>query len=261
MKIKSLFVERPHHPVSQKAVIVSMSVTFLLVGLIFYYSFLTLQYKFHWDSIWQYRVKFVDGWLTTIWLSFFSLILSLILGLFFAIAQRSHILPLRYLARVYIELIRGTPLMVQILIFFYVIANAVHVENRYLVGILTLSIFAGAYTTEIIRGGLESIAESQLETARMLGFTTFQTYQFIIIPQVIRRILPGLAGQFVSLIKDSSLLSIISISEFALNAQEVNSYTYSTLECYLPLAIGYLILTLPISVLSRYLEKRTWYAN
>ncbi|HPM03318.1 MAG TPA: ABC transporter permease subunit, partial [Candidatus Cloacimonadota bacterium] len=99
------------------------------------------------------------------------------------------------------------------------------------------------------------------ESAKAIGLSHYQTYRFIVIPQVIKRVLPALAGQFVSLIKDSSLLSIIAISEFTLNAQEVNSYTYSTLESYIPLAFGYFILTFPISLVSAYLEKKTNYAS
>jgi polar amino acid transport system permease protein len=195
----------------------------------------------------------------TIMISCFALILSLFIGLFFAIGQQSRLLPFRIISKTYIELIRGTPLLVQILIFFYVIGNAFHVNDRYVAGILILSFFSGAYVSEVIRAGIESIGKSQLETAKSLGFNKTDTYRFIIFPQVLKRILPPLAGQFVSLVKDSSLLSIISVSEFTLNAQEVNSYTYSTLESYIPLAIGYFILTFPISMITRHLEKKFHY--
>jgi len=195
----------------------------------------------------------------TIIISLFSLVLSLFIGFFFAVGQQSRFLPYRMISKVYIEIIRGTPLLVQILIFFYVIGSAFHLNNRYVAGILILSFFAGAYVSEIIRAGIESIGKTQLETAKSLGFTKRDTYRYIIIPQVLKRIMPPLAGQFVSLVKDSSLLSIISVSEFTLNAQEVNSYTYSTLESYIPLAIGYFILTFPISMLTRYLERKFHY--
>jgi len=155
--------------------------------------------------------------------------------------------------------VRGTPLLVQILIFFYVVADAFGVKDRYLVGVLTLSFFSGAYLSEIIRAGIESVGKSQIESAKAIGLTRSQTFRFVIFPQALRQTLPPLAGQFVSLIKDSSLLSIISISELTLNAQEVNSYTFSTLESYLPLAAGYLILTLPISLWTRYLERKHAY--
>ena len=100
------------------------------------------------------------------------------------------------------------------------------------------------------------MGKSQLESARAIGLTRAQTYRYVIFPQALRQTLPPLAGQFVSLVKDSSLLSIISISEFTWNAENVNAMTYSTLESYLPLAAGYLILTLPISLWTRRLEKR-----
>jgi polar amino acid transport system permease protein len=153
-------------------------------------------------------------------------------------------------------LVRGTPLLVQILIFFYVVADAFHVVNRYAVGVLVLSFFSGAYISEVIRAGIESISRGQLESAKAIGLTRTQTYRYVIFPQALRLTLPPLVGQFVSLIKDSSLLSIIAVNEFTQSARDVNSVTYSTLECYVPLAIGYLLLTLPISLWTRALERK-----
>jgi polar amino acid transport system permease protein len=244
-------------PVSTR--IFNFAIAFLFVALIFYFSFHQVRYHWNWESIYKYRQKFIQGWLTTILISLASLGLSTCIGLIFALGQRSHFLPFRYFSKLYIEVIRGTPLLVQILIFFYVVANAFGVNNRYLVGVLILSVFSGAYISEVIRAGIESVGKSQLESAKAVGFTRLQTYRYVVFPQALRQTLPPLAGQFVSLIKDSSLLSIISISEFTLNAQEVNSYTYSTLESYIPLAVSYLILTLPISLWTRYLEKRHKY--
>jgi polar amino acid transport system permease protein len=192
----------------------------------------------------------------TIIISAGALFLSLLIGLFFAYGQSSRIILLRFFSRFYIEVIRGTPLLVQILIFFYVFANNLGFDNRYVVGTVILALFAGAYVTEMIRSGLQSIDIEQYESAKSLGFTPFQTYRYIIFPQAYKRIIPPLTGQFASIIKDSSLLSIISISEFTMNAQEVNAYTYSTLESYIPLAIGYLMLTYPISLMANRLEKR-----
>lgn len=234
-------------------------IAFLLVALIFFFSFHQVNYHWNWSSIYKYRQKFFQGWVTTILISLASLGLSTCIGFIFALGQRTRFLPFRYFSKLYIEIVRGTPLLVQILIFFYVVANAFRVENRYLVGILTLSFFSGAYISEVIRAGIESVGKSQIESARAIGLTRAQTYRYVIVPQAIRQSLPPLAGQFVSLIKDSSLLSIISISEFTLNAQEVNSYTFSTLESYIPLAVGYLVLTLPISIWTRHLEQKHRY--
>jgi polar amino acid transport system permease protein len=136
------------------------------------------------------------------------------------------------------------------------VADGIGLQDRFVAGVLILSLFGGAYLAEIIRSGIEAIPASQLESARAIGFTPWQTYRYVIIPQALRQILPPLAGQFASLIKDSSLLSIIAIGEFTLAAQQVNSATYRTLESYLPLALGYLVLTLPISLFSKSLEQR-----
>ena len=247
--------------VSTPARIVAMVTVFLLVAFVFTFAFSRLQYGWQWGAVYAYHRKFVQGWLTTLMISAAALVLSLFIGLFFALAQRCRLLPLRYLGKFYVEIIRGTPLLVQILVFFYVVADAFGIGNRYAVGVLTLSLFAGAYICEIIRAGIESIGESQLESARAIGLTRVQVYRHVVFPQVVRRILPPLTGQFASLIKDSSLLSIIAVSELTLNAQEVNSYTFSTMESYLPLAFGYLLLTLPISLFSRYLEQRYHYAT
>jgi polar amino acid transport system permease protein len=240
---------------------VSWGLVALLTTALFSFAFSQLHYGWNWEAIWQYRQKFVQGWLMTLALSAASLLLSLIIGLLAALARRSAFLPVRYSAVLYVEIVRGTPLLVQILILFYVVANAFGMENRYLVGVLALSLFAGAYLAEMIRSGIESIRGSQLESARAIGLTRGQTYRYVIFPQLVRQLVPPLTGQFASIIKDSSLLSIIAVSEFTLNAQEVNAFTYSTLESYLPLALGYLLLTLPISLLSRVLERRFHFAT
>jgi len=208
-----------------------------------------------WEAVWKFREVFWNGWLLTLLISILSLALSMLIGIGVALSRRSRILPLRSAALLYVELMRGTPLLAQILFLFYVVAGGIGLQDRLIAGILILSLFCAAYLSEIIRAGIESVSASQLESARAIGLTSFQTYRFVIAPLALRRILPPLAGQFASLIKDSSLLSIIGIGEFTLAAQQVNSATYRTLESYLPLAVGYLMLTLPVSLLSKVLEK------
>lgn len=216
---------------------------------------------YDWKAVYSYRTVFLKGWMTTCVISLASLILSFFLGTLAALMRRSRILIVRYLANFYVETIRGTPLLVQLLLFFYVIASALHIENRFLIGIVTLSLFSGAYIAEIVRSGIDSIRRSQIDSAKSIGMTYAQTYRYVIFPLVFRQILPPLAGQFASIIKDSSLLSIIGISELTYSAQQISSATYSTLESYFPLAIGYLVLTLPISLLSKSLEKHFRYES
>jgi len=224
--------------------------------MLFLYVFAQTAYEFDWSGVWEYRWKFVIGFENTLIISICSLVLSLLVGLFFAFAQSSPFLPLKIFSRVYIELIRGTPLLVQILLFFYVFADAFGFEDRFLSGIFIMAIFSGAYMSEIIRAGIDSVQKEQHEAALSLNFSTFQKYRFIIFPQAIKVMLPSLVGQFANLIKDSSLLSIIAVSEFTMNAQEVNAYTYSTLESYIPLAVGYMLLTFPLSLYSKRVENR-----
>lgn len=216
-------------------------------------------YRWNWSSVWAYRALFLKGWLVTVVISAISLLASCLVGTVMALLRRCPVLPLQYLARIYVEVIRGTPLLVQLLIFYYAISPAFGLENRYVAGVLTLSVFSGAYISEVIRAGIESVGKSQLESARAIGLSAAQTYRYVVFPQAIRQILPPLAGQFASLIKDSSLLSVIGIGEFTLNAQDVSSYTYSNFESYLPLAFGYLLLTLPISLWTQSLERRVRY--
>ena len=224
-------------------------------------AFARVEYVWNWPAVWAYREKFLQGWLTTIAMSLASLVVSGLIGLLASLCLQSKRPLVEAVGRVYVELIRGTPLLVQLLIGFYVIANAVGLENRYVVGVLVLSLFSGAYMAEIFRGGLAAIPTTQRDAARAIGLTPWQSLRFVILPQAIRLVLPPVAGQLVSLIKDSSLLSVIAISEFTLSAQEVNAFTYSTLECYLPLAAGYLLLTLPLSALARWLERRFHYES
>jgi polar amino acid transport system permease protein len=241
------------------AIGLNITLIFLAISLACYAVFSFQVYD--WKAVYAYRSVFFTGWMTTCQISLCSLMLSLILGTLTALLRRSNILILRYLGNLYVEIIRGTPLLVQLLLFFYVIASFFHVENRFLVGILTLSLFSGAYIAEIVRSGIDSIRVSHLDSAKAIGMTKSQTYQFVIFPLAFRQCLPPLTGQFASIIKDSSLLSIIGISELTYSAQQISSATYSTLESYFPLALGYLILTLPISQCSKYIEKKFKYES
>ncbi len=212
-----------------------------------------------WESVAPYWPLFWKGWLLSLGLSVGALVLSVLIGLAAALAQRSRVIVLRYLARIYVELVRGTPLLVQILIWWYVVFASMQNGFRVGIGMLALAFFSGAYLSEIFRAGIEGIGKSQRESARAIGLTTTQTYRYVIFPQALRQVLPPLAGQFASLIKDSSLLSIIGITEMTQTAQNVNAITYSSLEAFLPLAAGYLILTLPISLWTRSLEGKVRY--
>lgn len=243
-------------PISRLHHALSLAGAVLLIGFIVYLALWRLTSREGWSGVWEYRELFWSGMRGTLKLASAALVVSTLFGLALALGRRSRWLPLRALCTVHVEIIRGTPLLAQILILYYGVFHLVKLEDRWISSVLILSNFAGAYISEILRAGIEGVGKSQLESARAIGLTNAQTYRYVIFPQALRQVLPPLAGQFASLIKDSSLLSIISLEELTLNTQQVASFTYGSLESYAPLAAGYLALTLPISLWSRWLEQR-----
>lgn len=260
--LKTLFFKPKTESETTAVKWVNIVLVTVIVLQVFHFAFSRLDYPYNWTEIIEkYRYKFIFGFTMTLLISIFSLIASLIIGGLLVLGQRGSFLPTYYFTKGFTEVIRGTPLIVQIYLFYYVIGTAFGIENRYIMGVLIMGIFSGAYVSEIIRAGIESVNKIQIETAKSLAFTRVQTYRYIILPQVIKRVMPPLAGQFASLIKDSSLLSIIAVNEFTKNVQEVDSLTFSPIENYCILAVGYLIMTYPISHLSKYLERRFSYGN
>lgn len=209
----------------------------------------------------QYQQRIWDGFVLTVALSLASLIVSLLLGAAVAVGQGSRILPIRYLCDVYVKIIRGTPLLVQIYLFFYIIGTAWGVNDRFLAGVVILSIFEGAYIAEIIRGSLLSMDKSQFDAAKAVGFTKAQTLRYVVLPQMTARTLPALTGQFASVIKDSSLLSVIAVIELTQTMQEISATNFNLFGCFFLLGVLYLVLTLPLSFVSKAFEKRLDYAH
>jgi len=166
-------------------------------------------YEMNFTTLWQFRHRLWQGFVMTLVIAVASLCLSVLIGAIAAFAQKAKVAVVSDLARIYVQVIRGTPLLVQIYFFFYIIATSWGIDNRYLAGILILSLFEGAYIAEIIRGGLESIDSQQFEIAKAIGLTSAQTTRLVTFPLLMARILPALAGQFASIIKDSSLLSAL----------------------------------------------------
>jgi polar amino acid transport system permease protein len=230
----------------------------LFIGLV-WICLVTLH--FDWASVWNYRLMLFKGWLMTLGVTGAALVLSTIGGFVLALGQRSFVLPLRYFAKVLVEIVRCTPLLVLILLIWYGFGGVLQIGNQYrfIAGILILTLFESAYISEIMRAGIESVGKTQIESARAIGLTRAQTYRYVIIPQAVRQVMPPLVGQLVSLIKDSSLLSVIAISEFTQSAQQASSINYDNLETYIALAAGYLVLTVPIALWSRWLERRFKY--
>ncbi|MFZ1325779.1 MAG: amino acid ABC transporter permease [Candidatus Contendobacter sp.] len=195
------------------------------------------------------------GLWVTIWISFLSGFFGLLIGLVTGLCRLSPNPTLRGLAVLYIELIRGTPLLVQIFIFYFFIGTVLNLD-RIVAGVGALALFVGAYTAEIIRAGIQSIAKGQSEAARSLGMTSTETMLHIVLPQALKRVLPPLAGQFISLIKDSSLVSVIAITDLTKSGREIITSSFATFEIWFTVALLYLAVTSLLSQLLFWLERR-----
>jgi len=208
----------------------------------------------------------LDGLIMTIEISIVSIFFGIALGLFTGLARISTNPALKWTAITYIEIIRGSPLLVQIMIWYFVIGTLI---NNLLInydmpmipelwfGVASLAIFAGAYVAEIVRAGIQSINKGQMEAARSLGMTKAKAMRKIILPQAFKRILPPLAGQFISLIKDSSLLGVIAIRELTKATREAVTTSLTPYELWFLCGIMYLVITFSLSMFVQYLEKRT----
>jgi polar amino acid transport system permease protein len=221
-----------------------------------YLLFAGIQYPWNWRVPWEYRWLFFMGFYYTLAASIGSISLGFCLGVIGGLGRISKNVLVKELATLYVEFFRGTPLLVQIYVFYFCIAAAIHFDNALIIGIVTLAFFSGAYISEMVRAGIESIEKGQVEAAKSIGLSHRQTMRLIVFPQALKRIIPPVTGQFVSLIKDSSLLSVISVRELTKASEVINATTYKTFEAYLPLAGLYLLLTYPLSYLTRRLEQK-----
>lgn len=193
-------------------------------------------------------------WLT-LKLSLLALVFSLPLGLLAGLGRVSQNPVARDLATVYVELIRGTPLLVQIFIFYFFIGSVLSL-SAFAAGVAALAVFTGAYVAEIIRAGIESVPRGQMEAARSLGMGYVGAMRYVILPQAFKKTLPSLAGQFINLIKDSSLVSVMALTDLTKAGREVVSSTFSPFEVWFTVAAMYLLLTGALSLLVRRLELR-----
>lgn len=193
----------------------------------------------------------------TIEISALSVGLGMFFGVVISLIRLSGIRPLRILGNVYVDFIRGTPLLVQIfLVYFALPALINHRVDAFFAAIAACSINSGAYVAEIFRGGIESIDKGQMEAGRSLGMTWWQTMRFIILPQAFKRIIPPLGNEFIAMLKDSSLVSVIGFEELTRRGQLIIARTYASFEIWLSVAFIYLIMTFAVARLVGVLERR-----
>ncbi len=193
----------------------------------------------------------------TIKITAMSVAVGVIIGLFVGIARICRIKPLEWLAAVYVDFFRGTPLLVQIFLVYFALPVITGQRiDPYVAAIGACGINSGAYVAEIFRAGIQSIDNGQMEAGRSLGMTWTQTMRYIIVPQAFKRVIPPLGNEFIALLKDSSLVSVIGFEELTRRGQLIIAKTYGSLEIWISVAIVYLVMTLTISHIVAYLEKR-----
>ncbi len=224
-----------------------------------------LGYNWHWNRVWGY-IFFIEngkfypgpllkGLIVTLKVSAWSFVLAVLFGLVTAFLRLSGSFVSRVVARSYVELIRNTPLLVQIFFLYFVLAPVFDLE-RFQAAVFALSLFEGAYISEIFRAGITSIHKGQWEAAYSLGLDRFITYRFVILPQAVRRILPLLTSQAVSLIKDSALISTIAVYDITMEGRTIIAETFMTFEIWFTVAAFYLAITITISFIVKIMEDR-----
>ncbi|WP_371369890.1 amino acid ABC transporter permease [Sporomusa rhizae] len=193
----------------------------------------------------------------TVQITALSVGFGLLIGMFVGISRLSLVWPVKALAAVYVDFIRGTPLLVQIFLIYFALPLVVGQRiDPFIAAITACSINSGAYVAEIFRAGIQSIDKGQMEAGRSLGMTWAQTMRYIILPQAFKRIIPPLGNEFIAMLKDSSLVSVIGFEELTRRGQLIIARTYGSFEIWLTVAFIYLVMTFTISRLVDYLERR-----
>lgn len=224
-----------------------------------------LQYSWQWFRVPRYLIEtgegglrlgtLLRGLLVTLQISGLGLVLAALFGLVTALFRLSRSITANLVAQVYLEAVRNTPLLIQLFLIYFVAAPVVGL-SPFWSAVLALSLFEGAYASEIIRGAVLSIPDHQWESCYCLGLSSPDTYRFVVLPQSVRKILPALTGQAVSLVKDSALVSTIAISDLTMNGSATVSDTFLTFEIWFTVAAIYLVLNGALSLLSHLIERR-----
>ena len=193
----------------------------------------------------------------TIQITVLSTAIGFVIGLIVGVARISHVRLLRMLAEVYVEFFRGTPLLVQIFLFYFALPVSTGQRiDPFIAAISACGINSGAYVAEIFRAGIQSVDDGQMEAGRSLGMTWLQTMRYIIVPQAFKRVIPPLGNEFIAMLKDSSLVSVIGFEELTRRGQLIIAKTYGSFEIWMSVAVIYLVMTLTISRFVAYLERR-----
>ena len=237
-----------------KEIAVRVALTVALVGA-FVGALAASGYPWDFQRVWEYRGLYWDGLGMTLSATAVAFAVGLVAGVLVALARISRPLPIRHLGDLYVELIRGTPFLVQLLVAYFCVAPLLGLASKFWTGTIALGGFAGAYIGEIFRAGVESIDRGQVEAARSLGLSRGRTLRHIVFPQAIKRMIPPLTGELIALTKESSLLYAIALHELTFAAKQISARTTRGFEAYLVVAAMYLSITIPLSLLARRLER------
>lgn len=221
-----------------------------------------LQEGFVMEQYIEFSSVILQGWWTTIYISLSSIVLALFVGLLLYLMEQTNF-PfskiLKNVATIHKNIIFGTPLLVITIVSYYYIGNAFGIQNKIVVGVLTLGLYIGAYVSDIYKGAIDAIHLNQWQTAKMFGFTKYQTYRYVVFPQILVTVLPALAGQLALTIKGSALLALMGTDEFYNTINKIMAVSYRYPEGFLIMAAGYLTITIPLIKLVRYLEVKANY--
>ena len=220
--------------------------------------------NFQLDLLFPWSNIIVKGWMITIIVSIISLFSSIILGFLLYLLSKSKILVLKYLGTIFGEVVFGSPLVVFLIVIYYFIGTPINQyfglsptpTNRLFLGTIALSLYMAPYMKNVFQGAMESIDEMQYQAMTVFGFTTYQKYRYIIIPQLLKILIPPLAGNLTFIVKGSSLLNFIGVPELYNQITTAQSNTYAIVEGYLVMFIMYLIITIPLIRVTTYFEKK-----
>jgi His/Glu/Gln/Arg/opine family amino acid ABC transporter permease subunit len=208
--------------------------------------------------VWQNLPFLLNAAITTLQVSAISILIGLVLGATFGLFSVTHSRALRWLTWGYVQLFRGTPLLVQILIIYFGLAGLGLKLTAFWAGVLALSVNAGAYSAEIVRAALDSVDRGQTDAANSIGLSRLETLLVILLPQAVRRAIPGVTNEMVALVKASSLLAVIGTLELTHAGQIVIARTFTPFEIYIAVGVIYLIIVAALSRVSTYLEKQVF---
>jgi len=218
------------------------------------------------QSAFRYFQLFEEGLVCTVTLSFLTVVFGFILALLLALMRMSRFTPLRIIATTYVEVFRATPLMVQLFLVYYVLLAGISLPTfklfgiirfeRLIPGVIALALNSAAYLSEIIRSGIQSIDGGQTEAARSLGMTQAQNMRYIVLPQAIKNILPAIANEFVTIIKESSICWTIGVQEIMSAVNSIKAATYTVGEAAIIAACVYFCLTFPTSKIIEHFERK-----